>query len=130
MALDALHLFLSPEDPMNAADLDLARRLAAVPRIWRAGMLTAGGRRLTDRGARSLPPIGAMPDLDDAATRGALLDVARERWGDSLLHVQWSWTWSAWYVYGAHHHLPGLIGGCPTEGAAIALAILAAPRTP
>lgn len=73
------------------------------------------------------PGVGWLPDLDDGPTRGALLDVAREVWGDPLLHVQWSWTWSAWYVYGAHHRLPGLIGGCPTEGAAIAQAILAAP---
>lgn len=128
---------------MTPADLDLARRLAAVPGIWRAGMHTQHGEmvicemycgtrlkvvsddevlvvRLDDGGRRH-------PDLDDGPTRGALLDVAREMWGDPLLHVRWSWTWSAWYVYGAHHRLPGLIGGCPTEVAAIAQAILAAP---
>lgn len=35
-------------------------------------MRTATGRRLTDTGERSIPPINAVPDLDDEATVGVL----------------------------------------------------------
>ena len=32
-----------------------------------------GGRRLTDTGSRSIPPINAIPDLSDPATAGVLV---------------------------------------------------------
>jgi len=40
--------------------------------------------------------IGAWPDLRDAATRGAALEVVRERWGDDTMHMaalRSGWVW-------------------------------------
>lgn len=123
---------------MTPADLDLARRLAAVPGIWRAGMHTQHGEmvicemycgtrlkvvsddevlvvRLDDGGRRH-------PDLDDGPTRGALLDVAREMWGDPGLFCRPGD--GGWCVINSNLRI---IARGPTEGAAIAAAILAAP---
>ena len=137
---------------MTPADLDLARRLAAVPGIWRAGMADTMGRTvLTTSDGMCLcgwwnGPMGAerpnagwvqlsgmgAPDLDDAATRGALLDVAREMWGDPSIYlapcteIRPDGTSPVWFVYTGRGRGP--IGSASTEGAAIALTILAAPR--
>lgn len=150
---------------MTPADLDLARRLAAVPGIWRAGMLGTSGIRYdaADDCGRPyriescavewpgdqplkhvLGPRDDVLDLDDPATRGALLDVAREMWDDPELHaIPWEHTrhpqggyrLTAWAVVpsGFDPNDPDdpsvePISTGPTEGAAIAAAIIAAPR--
>lgn len=43
--------------------------------------------------------LGAMPDPNDGATRGAFLDAIREAWGEPLIYIQWSYTWKKWYPY-------------------------------
>ena len=134
---------------MTPADLDLARRLAAVPGIWRAGMVTTCRLRVIEASGGGLlgwtpgatrdgggwldtdttDGMGLTPDLDNAATRGALLEVAREMWGRPDLHAcpmfsLHTGALTGWRVaideHTAHYAL--------TEGAAIALTILAAPR--
>lgn len=136
---------------MTLADLDLAQRLAAVPGIWRAGMADTMGRRvLAARDGMCLcawyegpsgaeqPRMGwvrfeqmAPIDFDDGPTRGALLDVAREMWVDPSIYlapcteIRPDGTSPVWFVYTGRGRGP--IGYAPTEGAAIAAAILAAP---
>lgn len=137
---------------MTPADLDLAHRLAAVPGIWRAGMRVLDHRGWAWRACKPgikykrklsltsedwrwdaspdwFTPTTGIPDLDDAATRGALLDVAREMWGRPDLHAcpmfsLHTGALTGWRVaideHTAHY--------APTEGAAIAQVILAAPR--
>ena len=124
---------------MTPADLDLARRIAAVPGIWRAGMVDALGRRVLARDQDNVRIDSCWvevaylsePDLDDAATRGVLLDVARETWGRPDLHAcpmfsLHTGALTSWRVaideYTAHY--------APTEGAAIAQAILATLEKP
>lgn len=127
---------------MTPADIDLARRLAAVPGIWRTGMADTMGRRvLAARDGMCLcawyegpsgaeqPRMGwvrfeqmAPPDLNDGPTRGALLDVAREMWDDPGLFCRPGD--GGWCVVNSNLRI---IARGPTEGAAIAAAILAAP---
>ena len=55
---------------------------------WLPGSRTkAGGRRLTDTGARSIPPINAVPDFDDPATLGCLLALVREAFRDAAIYA-------------------------------------------
>lgn len=75
----------------------------------------------------------AVPDMSDAATRGAFLDVVREAWGDPTIHTLWSATWSGWYVYGSWDqlnrgdHVP--LGKFATESEALIAALECAPVT-
>jgi len=62
--------------------------------------------------------------LTDPATRGALLDIAREAWGDPGIHIAPHSSGAIWWVYTGKGHGP--IGSGPTEGEAIAAAIIAA----
>ena len=64
--------------------------------------------------------LGAVPDLTDPATVGCLLALAREVLGDSRLCVApvlYTWQWT---IFPGDHPL------APTEGEALALAILGA----
>jgi len=100
--------------------LDLARRAVAC-RGWRwmPGMLTLPWR--DEFGDVSHPPWrlrtenwmpfadghrGAIPDLTDPATRGCLLELAREAWRDVGLYVQGEYSNNAWRwrVRGGKHH--------------------------
>lgn len=123
---------------MSPAEQELAHRLAAVLGIWRAGMLDTLGRTvLAVRDGMCLcawwtGPTGAeqpnagwvqpsgmgSPDLDDAATRGALLDVARNK----------HHTFASPEYLGADGWRFGPFRA-ESDGAAIALAILEAPAS-
>ena len=83
----------------NAAEV-IGRRLARCGAWrWRPGMLTLSGLRVTSAFGRDasgvLDPayhevaVGGddVPDLRDAATRGAVLDLARAIWRDETLCV-------------------------------------------
>jgi hypothetical protein len=86
-------------------------------------------------------PADAWPDPRDPATRGAMLEVVRERWGIPGLSVRlWpSPSWTVWEdgphadrplcheVPGAAHLGPLPIKG-PTEAEAFVAALEAAPR--
>lgn len=49
------------------------------------------------RGLREIHP-GAVPDWSDGATKGALLNQVRERWGDPYLIAVWSPERKLWGV--------------------------------
>ena len=55
------------------------RAVSAAGFRWLPGMRTGMGRRITDNGERSIPPINAVPDLTDPATLGCILALVRER---------------------------------------------------
>lgn len=64
----------------------LGRRWLAAGGGWRPGMLAhddSTGREHRINGAMVIPDEW-WPDLRDAATRGAALDVVRERWGGAV----------------------------------------------
>lgn len=66
---------------------------------WRPGMRTTTGRRLTEHGEGSIPPLHATPDRTDPATLGALLGVVRE-----VRNAPHAYPWpnrdaSEWAVY-------------------------------
>lgn len=66
----------------------LTRALVASPWWrWMDGMVTRSGRRLSRSGERSIPPLGALPDLTDPATLGCLLALVREAWGRPAIVV-------------------------------------------
>ena len=102
----------------------LARALVASPWWrWMDGMVTRSGRRLSRSGERSIPPLGALPDLTDPATLGCLLALVREAWGRPAAYVRWSALEGIWIC---------MIKGYPphaadSEAAALVAALLAAP---
>lgn len=80
----------------------LGRRWIAAGGGWREGMLTmptkmvGRGERVTSAGNNHVGfgtyfqhHEGLTPDLRDAATRGAALEVVRERWHLPALYVRW-----------------------------------------
>lgn len=78
---------------------DLARRAVACARWrWLPGMVAGcGGRRVRSKRTGGPPYRGALPDLSDAATVGALLALVREAYGDqtaSPQHRSGSWVLS------------------------------------
>lgn len=134
---------------MNPADLDLARRLATVPGIWRDGSQSMwmqhpkhGGNTIRFRATTGRPHADPWfqperghweligPDFDDGPTRGALLDVAREALAMPCLCILCTVD-GLWYPYAM-----GEAGNmendrlrsikATTEGAALALTILSA----
>ena len=92
----------------------LGRRWLAAGGGWREGMRDGEGYIVTGIGADGIPDesnlaatagdtagltawVNAWPDLRDAATRGAALDVVRERWGDPTMHMaslRLGWVWA------------------------------------
>lgn len=73
------------------------------------------------------------PDLEDAATRGCLLQLAREAWGKPNLHCyQWN-IGSKWIVAEEYDNWTGdepRPRGAPTEAEALIACVLAAPEKP
>lgn len=104
------------------SDLDLARRAVACKGWrWLEGMSAmrprsgapddAGDCRRMTAPARESDMAGWLPDLTDPATRGALLQLAREAWNAPNGYVTckrsrcasqdyapgaWDWTWAFW----------------------------------
>jgi len=71
---------------------------------------------------------GQLPDLTDSSTRGCLLALVREAWGDSEMHMAlgakgWVWLTGESRVYDVV--IPINAGG--TEAAALVAALEAAP---
>lgn len=130
----------------------LGRRWIAAGGGWRDGMLAGGGhpRRTlfgssqsgstygyalplpkNKRGVQLRPPCPpldpkAWPDLRDPATRGAALEVVRERWGDPTAYVRYSHEWKSWYAYAGTWCPVG--GAHDSEEAALVAALEAALR--
>ena len=131
-------------------DLDLAKRAVACKGWrWMPGMRLFGGATVTyaddfidivltgDATVRRWGGVGAgplLPDLTDPATRGCLLQLVREAWGNphmylsplerSSMTVEWRAVWMV---------PPGELGGYkawdgPTETAALIAALEAAPE--
>ncbi len=76
------------------------------------------------------------PDLRDAATRGAALEVVRQRWGNPLMWVEWATstaTWGegdyqlSWACRNGEPTPPDITGG--SEAAVLVAALEAAPQT-
>jgi len=84
---------------------------------------------ITDRGADVARRLWAeaIPDFDDAATRGCLLALVREAWGDDCMHAEPERD--AWRVWRRIYPM-GIAGAGPTEAAALVAALEAAPVTP
>lgn len=108
--------------------LDLGRRLMAAGCPWRAGMLDTDGYIVVsapeDVTAELARPYGSLfmgrpgiPDLSDAATRGAVLEALRERLGDPRAHLVPGDDWEVRSGDGA-----GLYGDGETEAAALVAA--------
>lgn len=97
---------------------------------WRAGMLTVLGDRfdLDYRGRVrtedafgewQAPAAGDLPDLREAATRGAVLEALREKVEDETLHVWWSHQCGHWVLSGSGRDI---IEQATTEAEALVLA--------
>ena len=111
---------------------EIAAALAACPAFdWIPGMLAIlpeghAVQRVTETGA--IPTAGAIPDLSDGATRGALLDLVRAAWADPTI-CPYRVSDSTWEVYSEASEEQGdtwpVTFDHPEEGAALALALLA-----
>lgn len=118
----------------------LARLHAAGKPSWLPWMLDTQGDRIRsvesdgriecygDEPGKGCPPSGMWPpDLADPATRGALLDIAREAWGEPAAYASTESTESDgadWGVFTSGDAI--IVHRMPTEGDAIAAAIIAA----
>lgn len=137
-------------------DLDLSRRAVAAGWKWQAGAalaelidgLPARVIGVTEYDGATLlhlsfglhdvdgyyAELWMLPDFNDLATRGVLLQQVRERWGDPGLYVQGQYSngiWN-WRVWGGKPH-----GGTfnlaterwhDSESAALVAALEAAPK--
>lgn len=98
------------------------------PFPWRPGMRTTTGRRLTEHGEGSIPPLHATPDPNDPATLGALLGVVREVHSAPRAYLWPNRGASEWAVYcetTLSQREP--LGAGPTEFEALLDAYEAAP---
>lgn len=116
---------------------EIAARLAASPAFdWLPGMLAffpegyavngiAPSPRRVEKGA--IPPAGAIPDLRDGATRGALLELVRAAFADPTI-CPFRVTETAWEVCAEESEEAGdawpVTFDHPEEGGALALALL------
>lgn len=71
-----------------------------------------------------------FPDLRDPATRGAALEVVRERWGDPELCIrryrEAGLPEHQWITASCARRKPGIVGG-PTEAEALVAALETTP---
>lgn len=77
----------------------------------------------------------ARPDHADPATRGCMLELVREAWGCPGAHCDYSRSItvgdSPWWVWVLGEHERWMcVARAPTEGDALAAALLAAPVSP
>lgn len=129
------------------ADLDLGRRAILAGWRWMPGMLALPFHEDDDRSAPQCyppwrvlergvagpwaadPTWGALPDFDDAATRGRLLELVREAWGPlaacapSIVRPPGGAREVVWRVGNCER----LIAEGPNEAAALVAALEAAP---
>lgn len=139
-------------------NLDLARRAVAC-RGWRwlPGMLTSGGLRVTDTHRDGLPCAWTfadgehfaktfnncgideyregfwnlqLPDFRDPATRGCLLQLVREAWGEPHMYATTVHMYPKifWAVYRPPRVWQGPPLSGPTEEAALVAALEAVPE--
>ena len=134
---------------MNPAEAEaLGRRWLSAGGEWRDGMLTQHGERVlslappterprlyvADPCPESRPPWDILtvrtddggprvPDLRDPATRGAALEVVRERWGDPTSHTSFD-SLRGWVYAGKIDCTDAF----PSEAEAIVAALEAAPK--
>jgi hypothetical protein len=118
-------------------DLDLSRRAVAAGWKWQAGALTCSGVRVTfergehgygcsqrDQGIAQVWHIVAeLPDFNDAATRGVMLQQVRERWDAPTICTDCDGLrWSVVRVDGT------VLAYGDSETAALVCALEAAPK--
>lgn len=90
---------------------------------WRRGMVGVDGRLCAWDGY--LPSDGEVPDLRRGVTRGAALEVVRERLGEPTVHVQHS-RGRGWEAIG----FSTPVAFFATEGEALLAALEACPKAP
>ena len=80
---------------------------------------------VAEDGCERLPVAGRLPDLADPATRGCLLALVREAWGDPMPMVDTLGAGPYWSVWSGH---VCRARGCATEAEALVVALEAAPQ--
>ncbi len=112
---------------------DLGRRAVAC-KHWRClpGVLADDGHRLSAVDCDGLHPeaYGVTPDFSDPATRGCLLELVRDAWGDLYIYVLncgEGWFTVCSPAADGGKWLSGVPIDGPTEAAALVAALEAAP---
>lgn len=80
-----------------------------------------------DLWSRGVGGVEAVPDFDDAATKGCLVQLVREAWDDPMLHAEPEpdGSWMAWFR--VTPRVGHRAGGGTTEAEALVAALEAAP---
>jgi hypothetical protein len=116
----------------------LGRRWLTASGGWHAGMEVVHASGYRHRLLSSTHTYkGWWPDLRDAATRGAALEVVRQRWGNPLVWVEWEASTAMWGE-GTYQLSWACVNGEPippditgdSEAAVLVAALEAAPQTP
>ena len=129
---------------MGCAMTDLDRLMKSPHFRWMPGMRDDSGRRVNcpghypsgvnDGDDRMRPNVSALahdarPDIEDHATKGCLLALARESWGDPALSAAWVVARDGgllWLICSRSSYV--VDGYHDTEAEAIIAAILSAPE--
>lgn len=122
--------------------LDLSRRAVAAGWKWQEGVRVVGGATVTyadgvvdivmsgDANVRRWHGEGVdplLPDFNDAATRGVLLEQVRERWGDAYMTPCWTGANVYGWIVRSRDGVM-LVWGHDSESAALVAALEAAPK--